>query len=121
MYHTQFFIIWQVHFFPTFFRFDLYTFLTLGGNTKSSKYCNTLLFPFKRKKLQVGNKSESECNIKKMLTMTGMSRIEKDKLNKILKNPKTKMVLHWTLNSIIVQTFSEFLGKFKAQCSYLFL
>ena len=54
-----------------------------------------LSFSFERKKkvkndseskCNIKNDRESECNIKKTKTMTGMSRIEKDKFNKIKMN-----------------------------------
>ena len=60
------------------------TFLISAGYIQRSKYFNTP--PFSSMKQEVENNSENVWNIKKTWTMTGMSRIEKDKFNKIKTN-----------------------------------
>ena len=57
MYPTHFFIIRQIIFFPTFFRFDSYNKLFLAGNIQSSKFCNFIK--------EIGSNSKSESNIQK--------------------------------------------------------
>ena len=48
MYPVQFFNIRHFFSFPTFFRSDSKNKVIKAGNTESSKYCNTLLFLFKK-------------------------------------------------------------------------